>query len=239
MITEDQHKQIDKAIIANIAKKIAAGKTPTKAERELLDEHTAISKSERNRSWDSIRLFCDDVGVTREAVASLLRAHPEVKRGSRIYEKHIPEGWIEARANKEREEDLPEKERLERMRLQAQVEGIKAKNLRTAGAYYHEEEVSEIIWALLGPQRNWMQSVESEWPGMFPGMTADQIRSELQKRFDEFLQMQRAVADKLPPRRLPVDAAHYVNGTAAILPDMGNRETPERTGQDPDSTRAG
>ncbi len=142
-----------------------------------------------DRTYDTLKRASTALRVSMAALKRLKNSgHPSM-RGGRVRPGEFPEGWLDANVG------VPDPmEALETRKLVAQVASLEARTQKINDELWTEDEVGELMWALLGPVKQWMQNMISECPVVLNGMTVDQIRSELEKRCNECLANVRAVS---------------------------------------------
>jgi len=177
------------ADLANIVKKVKAGKPLSQSEREIIRKSTKQDHAQKpalsaDTAYDSIAQAAKMMGVPRSVLQKLKRAGAPGFHGSRVYPGEL-RPHLEA-AQKDKAPDAPlDRETLENRRLLAQCERIERDNLEAAGKVIALAPVLTAIAGIGEQLKGQLRAIyEDELPPVIAGLSAEAIRIETRKAND-------------------------------------------------------
>lgn len=186
-ISDQELQQLEKAELANIVKKIKAGKTLTVAERNLLSK--ASGKNQESGVAKSFVELATVLGVSRRALNKWSKQFEDAPKAN-------PNGSHDVAAWREfmhlhglrgkSDENSPDKYSLECRKLLGQAERIEFENAVKRGEYIPKSEAkSETVQMIQNTKSVLREKFENELPAQLAGLSPVECQQRCKAAIDE------------------------------------------------------
>jgi hypothetical protein len=196
LLSAEDAKKILQRNVTNIVKKVAAGRTISKREQDLIAQYDGVGRGEGERDWVSRERLAQELGCHPNSIPRFTTEHPDAPQDKRANGTFNLPAWRTWKTNHPEIEFKKEHalagSLLKDEKLREQVRAIKFNQDVAEGLYLKKSEVEAwMVGALERLKYILTIKLRNEYPPKLEGLRAAEISEKMEPLIAELLEILR------------------------------------------------